>query len=573
MYLEMAKQLIAEGDEDRARSIILAHRREPCTDPEVHFQWGLLCEEISAFNLARQSYEEAVRLSPRNSKYLYRLGLLYADAGSYEKALRYATQAVKQDSGHFEARKLLAELLKAIGREGSARVAMGHTKEEPSPFRYFPPSLGTADIDLFLHLFSGREIGYATQELKIGAGRACWLYHDSVIGPEIVERHIQGEVTLGGLPLRSDNTVKYVAIHVRPYQRIVFQYLKNPSILIQIEEAVQEQARKLVVACAAQGIPAYIADSGQRSRKVWFFFAHFLHLLLIKRFLDRILEAVPVPDSRLVVEPVLATQPVGIGWQEQAILLPLGVDRETEKRSLFIDDDGIPFPEQLKFIRKMRELDETDVRAAFRRNEIRFSHADAGISGAKDVKELLDHCPVITELIKKAESGRKLSSDEKMILFYTLGLSAKAGRSIHEVLQPCSDYDYQKVERMLGRLKPHPISCIKIRALIPDITASLNCFCTFDLRGGRYPSPFLHIEPKTPLCTAEEDLANSSIKHLVGKYLLQLAKAEEMRQDLKKLETAIGNQMARKAINSVSTPHGTLRLAIDGANPVLVVER
>jgi hypothetical protein len=83
----------------------------------------------------------------------------------------------------------------------------------------------------------------------------------------------------------------------------------------------------------------------------------------------------------------------------------------------------------------------------------------------------------------------------------------------------------------------------------------------------------LHIEPKTPLCTAEEDLADSSIKHLVGKYLLQLAKAEEMRQDLKKLETAIGNQMARKAINSVSTPHGTLRLAIDGANPVLVVER
>ncbi len=55
MHLELAKKLIAEGDEDRARDVILAHRRAPCADPEVHFEWGRLCEEIAAFNQARQS--------------------------------------------------------------------------------------------------------------------------------------------------------------------------------------------------------------------------------------------------------------------------------------------------------------------------------------------------------------------------------------------------------------------------------------------------------------------------------------------------------------------------------------
>lgn len=573
MYLEMAKKLIAEGDEDRARGIIIAHRQDPCDNPELHFEWGLLCEEISAFNPACKSYEEAVKLDPRNSKYLYQLARLYADAGRHEKALSYATQAVKQDGNHSPARSLLAELLEAMGHKGSAQAVRKQESAESSPLRYFPPSISKADLDTFMRLFSGRELVYAIQQLAQNTGRPQWIYHDGPVTPEVVEQHIEGGATLGGLALRSDNAVKYAAIHIRIYDRALLQYLKTPSALVQLEEMAEQQAQRVVALCAEQGISAYLEDPGLRDRRVWFFFDRFLHFLLIRRFLNRIMESVPLLDSRLVVEPILPTQPVGIGWQEQAIFLPLGIDLRTGRRSLFKDADGLPFPEQLKFIRKIRELDETNVRAAFRRNEIRFSRADAGISGTKDVKELLDHCPVITELIKKAESGRKLNSNEKLIIFHSLGLSAKTRISVHNILYACPDYDYKKVEQILARLKPHPISCIKIRALIPDITASLNCFCTFDLRGGRYPSPFLHIEPQTPLCTAEEDLANSSIKHLAGKYLLQLAKAEEMRQDLKKLETAIGNQMARKAINSVSTPHGTLRLVIDGANPVLVVER
>ncbi|MDQ7838004.1 MAG: CRISPR-associated primase-polymerase type A1 [Thermodesulfobacteriota bacterium] len=570
MYLTLAKKLLAEGDEDRARDIILAHRRGAGNDPEAHFQWGLLCEEISVFNPACQSYEEALRLSPRNSKYLFQLAHLYADAGRNEKAMRYAEQAVKHDPGHTEARRLLADLLEALGQAGSAGVVRGSEREEKAPLRYFPPSVGQADLDTFLHLFSGREMGYATQALEDVTGGVRWAYQDGPITPQVVEKHILGEITLGGLPLRSDNTVKYAAIHIRPYQRAVFQYLKSPSILIQLEEAAQEQARRLVSACATQGIPAYIADSGQRSRRVWFFFARFFHLLLVKRFLARITEAVPVSDSRLAVESFLATRPVGIGWQEQAVLLPLGVDRRTEKRNLFIDGDGAAFPEQLKFIRKIREIDEPLLRNAFKNPRIRFG---GGVSGPEGLKGMQNKCPVLVELINKAQSGRKLSSDEKLILFYTLGLSAKTKPYIHDILDPCPDYNYQKVVRILQQLKPHPISCLKIRSLVPHITASVNCDCVFDLRGGRYPSPFLHIEPQTFLCTAQHRLAGASLREMANNYFLLLAKREEVGRDMERLERVIEEQLAGKGLESVETAYGSLRRVVRDGSPMLLLER
>lgn len=100
MSLQLAKKPLEEGDEDRARDIIARHRRTPSDDLEVHYEWGLLCEEIGAFNLARECHESALKLAPRNPEYLCKLACLHRDVGQNEKPMRYATQAVKQDAGN-----------------------------------------------------------------------------------------------------------------------------------------------------------------------------------------------------------------------------------------------------------------------------------------------------------------------------------------------------------------------------------------------------------------------------------------------------------------------------------------
>lgn len=563
---------MSEGDEERARGIILAHRADSSSDPEIHFQWGLLCEEICALKLARASFEEAIKLNPHSSKYLYRLGLLHFESGAYEKALRLATQAVKQDPGHVEARHLLAELLETMGRDGSACAVRGEAKKE-SPLRYFPPSLSRDDLSLFLRIFSGREIGYAIQELASGTGQGKWIYHEGTMNPEIVEKHISGQVTLGGLPLRSDNTVRYAAVSIRPHKHTIFKYLKSPSLLIQIEEIAEQQALNIIAACAAQGVSAYLEDPGEHERRVWFFFAQFFHFLLVRRFLSRILDSVTSLDSRLVMEPLLATQPVGIGWQEEAVMLPLGIDRRTEKRSLFKDNKGRLFPEQLKFTRKIREIEENGVRNSFKSAGSRKDWSGKGSKNSQDLQDISKKCPVIAELINKAGSGRKMGSDEKLILFYSFGLSARTKNLVHDILEPCPDYNFQGIERALAHLKLHPISCLKIRHIIPEITSSVNCSCSFDLRGGRYPSPFLHIEPHTSLCVAQEDFAQISLKDLANRYFLLLARREELSNDIKKLEEALTAQLGRKGLEKIQTLNGTLCRVQNGPKITIVLER
>jgi len=571
--LERARALLEEGQEEQARKLILTCRRQPCGDPDVHFQWGLLCERIEAFQQARESYESAVRLSPCNPEYLYHTGALYYDAGNYEKAQRYLAKVLQRDPDHAEGRRLLSEILTTMGHHGAARVLNGgHKGQQVSPLRYFPQTLGDADLETFLHLFAGRETGYAIQEIDQATGVPRWEYHEGIMSADLVKSHIMGEVSLGGLPLRSDNTARYAAIHARPAQHALFRYLKNPSILLELEEQAQEIACRIASFCSNQGIPAYLEDSGDRGRRVWLFFPRFYHFLLIKRFLTRVLETVTVSDSRLCIEPLAATRPVGIGWQERIIPLPLGMELQTGKRRLFIDSHGEPFPEQLKQMKKIRCIDEVSLRGMLRSQRSQHVLGQGRGKRCDPLAPLWKGCPVLAEIKTRAQSGRKLAVDERLILFYTIGVSHRTRHLIHEVCEPCPDYDYQKYERMLNQLKPHPISCLKIRHLVPEITSSVNCSCVFDLRGGRYPSPFLHLEPETHLCVAEDAGSGASVKELSYKYILLLHKIKEMILEMERFENALVGEMQRKGLSSIKTPSGTLRLAPNGERHKIIVE-
>ena len=118
--------------------------------------------------------------------------------------------------------------------------------------------------------------------------------------------------------------------------------------------------------------------------------------------------------------------------------------------------------------------------------------------------------PVIEEVARKARSGRMLNHEEKLVVFFTLGFLNDSLKSLHSVLEPCPDYRPKKVDRLASRLKSNPISCPKIRELLPETTAYLLCNCSFPIPEGSYPSPLLHIDPKLVPSRAER---LSSFRH------------------------------------------------------------
>src|SRR3972149_4940391 len=88
-HIALAKAYMEEGDEERARKVVAIKRRLPSKDPPVHFEWGMLCEELGMARQARESYEQAIALSPNNANYHFRLDLLYQEKGAWERTLKH----------------------------------------------------------------------------------------------------------------------------------------------------------------------------------------------------------------------------------------------------------------------------------------------------------------------------------------------------------------------------------------------------------------------------------------------------------------------------------------------------
>src|SRR3990170_8983057 len=109
-YIALAQAYLEEGNEERARKIIAIKRRLPSKDPLVHFEWGKLCEQLGMARQARESYEQAIALSPNNPDYHFRLALLYQEKGAWERTLKHLQKTVSLSPDNREAKRMLGSL-------------------------------------------------------------------------------------------------------------------------------------------------------------------------------------------------------------------------------------------------------------------------------------------------------------------------------------------------------------------------------------------------------------------------------------------------------------------------------
>jgi|Deesub1362A_J573_1020465.scaffolds.fasta_scaffold00060_123 tetratricopeptide (TPR) repeat protein len=556
LYQDLAEAYMDEGREDKAREVILRYRKMPNQEPAVLRRWGSLCEELGMALQAEECYQEALRLSPEDLETLCALGKLLSEVGHYERAVRVLRKALKVSADCGEAAALLAELYEAMGLTGSAAALRPpRTCEEPEEEgpRYFPPTVSEKDTDVFLRLFSGREIGYALQEVDPGLGEVRYSFRNAPLDHEILRLHILGEATVAVYPMRSDKTIRYSGVRVRLPAKMLRENLKSPGYLDYMVERARSYTIRLLRFASQNGLRAYAEDAGDYSCRLWFFFRDFVHFLKVKRFLKEFLQQIPQSEEDFLVEPLLPTRPVGVGWVEHPLTLPLGIQRSTSRRSLFLDQWGEPFPEQLKFVRKIRPLVFDQVRKAFCGrgfSERRIRMTSDGLP--EELRILLARCPVLGEISQKAARGRILRREEKVALFYTVGLLDTSGEALHGLLEPCADYTYESVERQRIRLKRNPISCPKLREMMPELTASVMCNCIFDLRGGKYPSPLLHVQPHL-VPSSDEFLPDKDlpIREVAKRYVRLAQHNQEVSQALRRMEFVLLSYMKKKGKDGI----------------------
>ena len=560
--LKLIKQELEKGHEGKAIELALRYFSKDFNDPELYYEWGKTFELLGIAKKAIESYGLALKLSPNNPRYLKPLAILFYETGLLEKAFGAFKKLIKLIPDDKEINNYWVNLLEELDLKGASESLKGIEKKD-SLIRYFPPSLGKEEIEIFLRLFSGKERGFAEQILDKKTALSQLIFYNLPLMPDFARAHILGQKTLFFFPLRSDNHVKSGIIAFFISKREKFLYARQPAYLMLKSERLRDyclEAQKTVN--NVFDVPAYLERVNQLFYRLWIFLEDFIHFLQVKRFLREIIQRLPYPEFGIVVEPLLPTKPVGIGWKETPIFLPLGLNKETNERSLFIDENGEPYLEQIKFLKRINEFNPLEIKTFIRRRVKEIEK-----KGSEEVlNKLRENCPIIDVLVKKAQAGRILNYQEKLILFYTIGLLNN--NLLHQILYPTPDYNFFKVKRILKAMKPNPISCIKIRELVPELSLSLDCHCVFDLSDGRYPSPLLHINRY--LVPPEEDrfsLKRSSLKHLIKIFIEFYQEKERIEWKLQKLEKELKKAFLKKGLKEYEIEG--MKLMLEGENLIL----
>jgi hypothetical protein len=492
-HIALAKAYLDQGDEERARMVIAIKRKLPSQDPSVHFEWAKLCEQLGMSRQARESYEQAIALNPQDAEFHFKLGVLLYEKGAWERALKHLQKTISLSPQNEEAKGMLASLYEELGFPGSARVLRRMEKRTSPLPQTTVPELTIQEVSVFLDLLKGREVGYARYHF-INTGNLVHAYVNRVFGSDEIMQHVKGDETYGIFPLRSDQTLKFSLIRARvPWRRIVTK-IKDSGFLAITEDNVHQYASGMVERIRDYGFSAYLERPGRYERRVWFFFEEFVPMGLGERFLKAILEKVPAPGLDISVNPVLGFKGTGLGRQDNPVMLPLGINRRAGIRCYFLDANGYPYENQMELLQKIRTVPSDDVRRflKFDGGQFKETHRKA----QESLKKLEERCSVLDEIFRKARSGRNLRDEEKRALYFTVGFLENGTALLNDVLQDCPDYRPKRVDRMASRLGSHPVSCPKIRATLPEITAYVRCDCKFKMtRPGVYPSPLLHIDP------------------------------------------------------------------------------
>lgn len=185
--LKQVESLLEAGEESKARELALKGRSMTGVSAAALRGFGLVFEDLGLARLARECYEQALRLNSKDGETLYCLAALLAETGHDEKSLHYLKKAVRASPSHQPARELLARTYQSLGLSGQAEALEPTAKRKaPSPERHFPPSVAEADTSCFLRLFSGREVGYRLQQIDPATGEMTFEYQDAPLSHETI---------------------------------------------------------------------------------------------------------------------------------------------------------------------------------------------------------------------------------------------------------------------------------------------------------------------------------------------------------------------------------------------------
>lgn len=141
-----------------------------------HFKEGRHSEAFQCLN-------KALNMDPRNVEGLVARGALYANSGSFKKAIDDFESALKLNDNHANARRYLGETLVALGRSYEEESKFDEAKKAYQDCLKVVPNHEEAynSLEYLKHRYTGKQI-VEPNELEL----PCKLKSDYLVGKNII---------------------------------------------------------------------------------------------------------------------------------------------------------------------------------------------------------------------------------------------------------------------------------------------------------------------------------------------------------------------------------------------------
>ncbi len=623
--LAQLKEVLAQGHLEQATALALSRQTKEEHDPDLHLSWAAVLEELGLVNEVLKELHLALRDAPDNAALYPRLAELYQDLGRPDRAAQVWAARVKHAPQDAEAYRQWSELLVEAGEPERAQQvleqafaatqdptfqtllkALGQRDQEPLPEESLQAGgqllPARHHLVAFLALFAGREGVYARQWAS-STGETGYTPVQEPLTLKVAENHFLGQYTIGVYPVRLDNTVNFIAFDFDLAKFAVAKAITSQRTWQSLMDRLHQQACRLVDLAAAHDLPVYLEDSGFKGRHAWIFLETPLPAGVAKKCGDLLaVQLQPLPPE-ITVEVFPKQTSVKQGGLGNLIKLPLGFHKRTGRRAVFVQPDGQPYEDQLEFLLTVTKAPRRAVYAFIQRTQAAAPSSPAPQPAAAvdrqappweegpaapDVlpsapeayhleqdlqfQHLLGHCPVLQALVQKINQTAALSKDETLVLIHTLGHLEHGPEAVNALFQRCQNADPTLF--LKSRLRGHPMSCPKIRARIPSVTAAVACNCAFDLGVNLYPTPLLHLHSLKPGAPTPP-LALDSLKfhNLLQEYLKLRQQLRETQTLLTRYEAQLHDFFTSAGVDTLETSWGRLqrRPGPDG-KPVFVLE-
>jgi len=609
-FIKKLKEIINKGSIDEAYKLYKEKDPKDIIDSEFHYQLGLLLEEINYVNEAIKEYNLSIRDDNLKFNAHCRLAEIFLDKGDIDLAIQQYRCAIEKGCSEKEIFLKLGKIYEQRDEKGSAielyNLAFERTsdklfqsliknlkseREIPAEEEKTKASLEINNILQFLNLFSGRENVYARQWVKKDGQCGYSPIHEPLT-PRIVREHLLGNITIGVYPIRLDNTVNFLAFDLDIDKKMMEKAHNDPAMMELFIGMVHETACKIINLCKKNNIPIYLEDSGYKGRHCWIFLETALDAQIAKSFAEIVVKNIDIPKGihiEIFPKQSLDTEKM-LG---NLIKLPLGIHRKSGRRALFINEDGTPIFDQLKFLDNVIKANKAQI---FQAGEILKTtireHSEIipepipipkideievppsmefpyKLEEDPIIKYLFSHCEVLSAINDKALKEHELNHDEQIVLIYSIGCLEEGYKKVNAIFDKCLNIEeamYQKKQQ-----RGNPISCPKIRQRIPNITKSVKCNCYFSPELGAYPHPLLHLK-MMPKAAEQETTETWHLNYIVSEYLKAQKEIKQLNNLIDRLEQSLNKFFEDAGTDILNTPFGKLKREISNGKSKFILE-